>query len=418
MDLVNGLSVVDPEVFQAIIDEEDRQVNMLEMIASENYTSSAVIDAVGSVLTNKYAEGYPNARYYGGCEHVDIVEQLAIDRAKKLFGADHANVQPHSGSQANLAAYSALMKVGDKALGLALDQGGHLTHGHAVNMTGKLYNFAHYGVNRDDEYINYEEMEKIAQEHRPKVIVIGTTAYPRNLDFAKAKKIADEVGAFLLADVAHISGLIAANVHPSPVGIADVITMSTHKTLRGPRGGMILCNETIAKKIDKAVFPGSQGGPLMHVIAGKAVALKEAMTDNFTELQKKTVSNAKTLAKTLNDGGLRLVSGGTDNHLILVDVTPLGINGKSAEDILSSVGIIVNKNAIPYDSLPPSISSGIRIGTPALTSRGFGEKEMETVGGIIVDLFKSDANSELKKKAKKIILELCTTYPAPGIKIR
>ena len=384
------------------------------MIASENYTSSAVMEAVGSVLTNKYAEGYPNARYYGGCENSDVVEQLAIDRAKKLFNAEHANVQPHSGSQANLAAYSALMNVGDNALALSLDHGGHLTHGHKVNITGKLYNFSHYGVNKDTELIDYDQMREIAKQERPKVIVIGTTAYPRNLDFSKTREIADEVGAYVLADIAHISGLVAAGVHPSPIGVADAVTMSTHKTLRGPRGGMILCNENVAKKIDKAVFPGSQGGPLMHVIAGKAVAYQEALSNDFINLQKNTVANASVLAEKLQDGGLRLVSGGTDNHLILVDVTSLGLNGQEAEDLLASSGIVVNKNAIPYDQLPPSISSGIRVGTPALTSRGFGSEEMTQIAEIIVNILKSKEES-IVKESLGLVIEMCKKYPAPGI---
>ena len=384
------------------------------MIASENYTSSAVMEAVGSVLTNKYAEGYPNARYYGGCENSDVVEQLAIDRAKKLFNAEHANVQPHSGSQANLAAYSALMNVGDNALALSLDHGGHLTHGHKVNITGKLYNFSHYGVNKDSELIDYDQMRELAKKERPKVIVIGTTAYPRNLDFSKTKEIADEIDAYVLADIAHISGLVAAGVHPSPIGVADAVTMSTHKTLRGPRGGMILCNENVAKKIDKAVFPGSQGGPLMHVIAGKAVAYQEALSNDFINLQKNTVANASVLASKLQDGGLRLVSGGTDNHLILVDVTSLGLNGQEAEDLLASSGIVVNKNAIPYDKLPPSISSGIRIGTPALTSRGFGNEEMTQIAEIIVNILKSKEES-IVKESLGFVLEMCKKYPAPGI---
>ena len=384
------------------------------MIASENYTSSAVMEAVGSVLTNKYAEGYPNARYYGGCENSDVVEQLAIDRAKKLFNAEHANVQPHSGSQANLAAYSTLMNVGDNALALSLDHGGHLTHGHKVNITGKLYNFSHYGVNKDTELIDYDQMRELAKKERPKVIVIGTTAYPRNLDFSKTKEIADEIDAYVLADIAHISGLVAAGVHPSPIGVADVVTMSTHKTLRGPRGGMILCNENVAKKIDKAVFPGSQGGPLMHVIAGKAVAYQEALSNDFINLQKNTVANASVLASKLQDGGLRLVSGGTDNHLILVDVTSLGLNGQEAEDLLASSGIVVNKNAIPYDKLPPSISSGIRIGTPALTSRGFGNEEMTQIAEIIVNILKSKEES-IVKESLGFVLEMCEKYPAPGI---
>ncbi|MFL2634421.1 MAG: serine hydroxymethyltransferase [Dehalococcoidia bacterium] len=410
----NVLNDVDPEIYQAIINEELRQSNVLEMIASENYTSSAVMEAVGSVLTNKYAEGYPNARYYGGCENSDVVEQLAIDRAKKLFNAEHANVQPHSGSQANLAAYSALMNVGDNALALSLDHGGHLTHGHKVNITGKLYNFSHYGVNKDTELIDYDQMRELAKKERPKVIVIGTTAYPRNLDFSKTKEIADEIDAYVLADIAHISGLVAAGVHPSPIGVADVVTMSTHKTLRGPRGGMILCNENVAKKIDKAVFPGSQGGPLMHVIAGKAVAYQEALSNDFINLQKNTVANASVLASKLQDGGLRLVSGGTDNHLILVDVTSLGLNGQEAEDLLASSGIVVNKNAIPYDKLPPSISSGIRIGTPALTSRGFGNEEMTQIAEIIVNILKSKEES-IVKESLGFVLEMCEKYPAPGI---
>ncbi len=360
---------VDPEIYQAIENEKRRQVEKIELIASENYTSAAVMEAVGSVLTNKYAEGYPGKRYYGGCEWVDVAETLAIERAKALFGAQAANVQPHAGAQANMAAYAAVLKPGDTVLGLALDQGGHLTHGSPVNFSAKLYNFIPYGVHRDTEQIDYENLEKLAKEHKPKMLVAGATAYSRFFDFARMRRITDEVGALLLVDMAHFAGLVAAGEHPTPVGHAQIVTTTTHKTLRGPRGGMILSDEQYAKAINSAVFPNVQGGPLMHVIAGKAVMLKEAATPEFKRYAAQIRINARTLAAALAKAGLRIVSGGTDNHLMLVDVRPLNVTGKEAEKALDAVGITVNKNTIPFDPQKPAISSGIRVGTPAITAR-------------------------------------------------
>jgi glycine hydroxymethyltransferase len=405
----------DPEVYAAIENERRRQVEKIELIASENYTSPAVLEAVGSVLTNKYAEGYPGRRYYGGCEWVDVAESLAIERAKALFGVAHANVQPHAGAQANMAAYAAVLKPGDTVLGMALDQGGHLTHGSPVNFSAKLYNFVPYGVKRDTELLDYEQIEQLALEHHPKLIVTGATAYPRFFDFARLRKIADGAGALLLVDMAHFAGLVATGEHPSPVGHAQIITTTTHKTLRGPRGGMILCDAEYAKAVDSAVFPNVQGGPLMHVIAGKAVMLKEAATPEFKAYTKQIRVNARTLADSLARAGLRLVSGGTDNHLMLVDVRPLGLTGKQAEKALDAVGITVNKNTIPYDPNKPAIASGIRIGTPAVTSRGMREAEMERMGALIGRILQAKGDDTVAKDVAAEVIDLTSRFPVPGI---
>jgi glycine hydroxymethyltransferase len=406
---------VDPEIFQAIENERRRQVEKIELIASENYTSQAVMDAVGSVLTNKYAEGYPGHRYYGGCEWVDVAESLAIERAKALFGAQHANVQSHAGAQANMSAYAAIIKPGDVVLGMALDQGGHLTHGSPVNFSAQLYTFVPYGVKRDDETIDYEALEALAAEHHPKLIVAGATAYSRFFDFARMRKIADGVGALLMVDMAHFAGLVAAGEHPNPVPHAQIVTSTTHKTLRGPRGGMILCTEEFAKAVDKAVFPYAQGGPLMHVIAGKAVALKEAGTPAFKAYAKQIVANARTLAASLTKAGLRVVSGGTDNHLMLVDVRPMNLTGKGAEKLLDAVGITVNKNTIPYDPQKPGTASGIRIGTPAITTRGMKEAEMERIGALIARTLREGKDEAIAKQIADEVLDLTRRFPVPGI---
>ena len=377
--------------------------------------SHAVAEAQGSHLTNKYAEGYPGRRYYGGCEYVDVAEQLAIDRLKELFGADHANVQPHSGTQANMAAYFALLEPGDTVLGMKLDQGGHLTHGSPVNFSGKLYNFASYGVNRETEYIDYQEVERLAREHRPKLIVAGATAYPRIIDFPRFRQIADEVGALLMVDIAHIAGLIAAGVHPSCLPHAHVVTSTTHKTMRGPRGAFILCDEERAKSIDRAVFPFSQGGPMMHTIAAKAVAFREALSEEFREYQRNIVSNAQALARELEAGGLRIVSGGTDNHLMLVDLTPLGTTGRDAEAALGRVHITVNKNAIPFDPNPPRVTSGLRLGTPAITSRGFGREEMARVASFIIQVLTNLGDEQVEARVRQEVTELTTGFPVPGL---
>jgi len=406
---------VDPEIFRAIENERRRQLEKIELIASENYTSQAVMDAVGSVLTNKYAEGYPGHRYYGGCEWVDVAESLAIERAKALFGAQHANVQPHAGAQANMSAYAAIIKPGDVVLGMALDQGGHLTHGSPVNFSAKLYTFVPYGVRRDDETIDYEALEALAAEHHPKLIVAGATAYSRFFDFARMREIADSVGALLMVDMAHFAGLVAAGEHPNPVPHAQIVTTTTHKTLRGPRGGMILCTEEFAKAVDKAVFPYAQGGPLMHVIAGKAVALKEAATPEFKTYAKQIVANARTLAASLTAAGLRVVSGGTDNHLMLVDVRPMELTGKGAEKLLDAVGITVNKNTIPYDPQKPGTASGIRIGTPAITTRGMKEAEMERIGALIARALREAKDETIAKQISDEVLDLTRRFPVPGI---
>ncbi len=406
---------VDPEIYQAIENERRRQVEKIELIASENYTSQAVMDAVGSVLTNKYAEGYPGHRYYGGCEWVDVAESLAIERAKALFGAEHANVQPHAGAQANMAAYAAIIKPGDVVLGMALDQGGHLTHGSPVNFSAQLYTFVPYGVKRDDETIDYEALEALAKEHQPKLIVAGATAYSRFFDFARMRAIADSVGALLMVDMAHFAGLVAAGEHPNPVPHAQIVTTTTHKTLRGPRGGMILCTQEYQKAVDKAVFPYGQGGPLMHVIAGKAVALKEAATPEFKTYAKQIRSNAVALAAALAKAGLRVVSGGTDNHLMLVDVRPMSLTGKAAERLLDAVGITVNKNTIPYDPQKPGTASGIRIGTPAITTRGMKEAEMERIGALIARALRDAKDETIAKQIADEVLDLTHRFPVPGI---
>lgn len=406
---------VDPEVAAAIAKEESRQDRKLELIASENFVSRAVMAAQGSVMTNKYAEGYPGKRYYGGCEYVDVVEDLARERLKQIFGCDHVNVQPHSGAQANTAVYFAALSPGDKVLGMNLSHGGHLTHGSKVNISGKYFQFFEYGVNAETEMIDYEELRRIALETQPKMIVAGASAYPRTIDFARFRAIADEIGALLFVDMAHIAGLVAAGLHPSPVPYADFVTTTTHKTLRGPRGGVILCKEEWAKKIDSAVFPGIQGGPLMHVIAAKAVCFKEALQPEFKQYQQQIVDNANVLAKELVEQGLRLVSGGTDNHLMLVDVRPKKLTGKEAESILESINITVNKNGIPFDPEKPTITSGIRIGTPALTSRGFKTDDMKAVAQAISLALSNPDNVAILDQAREIVRALCDKYPLYGI---
>jgi glycine hydroxymethyltransferase len=415
MDLWEPLETADPEIWQVIRDEEARTSSHLELIASENYPSLAVLQAMGTVLTGKYAEGYPGRRYYGGCEVVDVAENLARDRAKELFGAEHVNVQPHAGAQANMAVYHALLERGDTVLGLSLDQGGHLTHGSPVNFSGQYYDFVAYHVDRETHLIDMDEVRSLARERRPRMIVTGATAYPRLWDFAAFREIADEVGALLMCDMAHFAGLVAAGVHPSPVPSCDVVTTTTHKTLRGPRGGMILSREEHAKAIDKSVFPGLQGGPLMHVIAAKAVAFREAMTDAFRDDQRATVSNAKLLAATLAERGAAIISGGTDNHLMLVDVRPLGVNGKQADAVLGEVRITVNKNTIPYDPEKPMIGSGIRVGTPAVTSRGMREAEMREIGGLIVDGIAARDDEAAQADVRARVAAITDRFPVPGL---
>lgn len=402
---------IDPEVAEAIANEERRQSEHLELIASENFTSPAVMAAQGSVLTNKYAEGYPGHRYYGGCQYIDVVEDLARERAKKLFGADHANVQPHSGAQANTAVYYAILEPGDTVLGMNLAHGGHLTHGNPVNISGKYFNFVAYGVDAEREVIDYDRVMQVAREAKPKLIVAGASAYPRIIDFAKFREIADSVGAMLMVDMAHIAGLVAAELHPNPVQYAEFVTTTTHKTLRGPRGGMILCREQFAKAIDKAVFPGIQGGPLMHVIAAKAVALKEAMSEEFKQYQRQVVKNAAVLAESLQESGLRIVSGGTDNHLMLVDLRGKGLTGKEAEYMLDQAGITVNKNAIPNDPQPPNVTSGLRIGTPAVTTRGMLEQEMKRIAGAIDTVLSGKGQEASIQEARAVVSELCEKFP-------
>ncbi|GFN22980.1 serine hydroxymethyltransferase [Thermanaeromonas sp. C210] len=413
------LEQYDPEIAEALEKELNRQRSHLELIASENFVSPAVLAAQGSVLTNKYAEGYPGRRYYGGCEWVDVAENLARSRACSLFGADHANVQPHSGSQANTAVYLAVLKPGDTVMGMNLAHGGHLTHGSPVSISGKYFNFVFYGVRQDTGYIDYDQVASLAREHRPKLIIAGASAYPRIIDFAAFREIADEVGALLMVDMAHIAGLVAAGVHPSPVPYAQFVTSTTHKTLRGPRGGLILCQSEYAAAIDKAVFPGIQGGPLMHIIAAKAVAFKEAMEPSFKEYQQQIVRNARALAEALQGYGFNLVSGGTDNHIILVDLRNKGLTGREAEDILGSVNITVNKNAVPFDPQKPNITSGIRLGTAALTTRGMDEAAMKLVAEAI-DLALSHRGDEGKlARARGIVTELCRQYPLyPGLSYR
>ena len=401
----------DPAVAQAIEQQEKRQQYKIELIASENFVSRAVMAAQGSVLTNKYAEGYPAKRYYGGCEYVDIVENLARERVKKLFGAEHANVQPHSGAQANTAVYFAVLKPGDTVLGMNLSHGGHLTHGSPVNISGVYFNFVPYGVDPETEQLNYEQVRTLANENHPKLIVAGASAYPRVFDFAKLREIADEVGALLMVDMAHIAGLVAAGIHPSPVPYAHFVTSTTHKTLRGPRGGLILCQSQYAQQIDKAIFPGIQGGPLMHVIAAKAVAFGEALQPEFAIYQQRIVDNAKALAKALTDKGFRLVSGGTDNHLMLVDVQTKGLTGKDAEHILDEVGITVNKNTIPFDQASPFVTSGIRMGTPAVTTRGMTPEAMKHIAGAIDLALTSNHDTAKLAEVRRIVESLCQEFP-------
>jgi glycine hydroxymethyltransferase len=405
------LAETDPEIAQAITDEVRRQNSGLELIASENFVSRAVLQAAGSVMTNKYAEGYPGKRYYGGCEFVDVAESLAIARAKELFGAEHANVQPHSGAQANMAVYFTLLKPGDTVLGMNLAHGGHLTHGHPLNFSGKLYTIVPYGVRAEDERIDYDEFERLAHEHKPKMIMVGASAYPRIFDFERIGRIGRDVGAPVVTDMAHIAGLVAAKVHPSPVPHSDFVTTTTHKTLRGPRGGMVLCRAQYAKDLDRALFPGVQGGPLMHVIAAKAVCFKEALEPGFAAYQQQIVANARRLAAGLADAGFRLVSGGTDNHLMLVDVFSKGLTGKVAEAALGKAGITVNKNAIPFDKNPPMVASGIRVGTPAVTSRGMGEPEMDAIAEYIARALGSPEDDAALAMVRSEVESLCRRFP-------
>ena len=412
MALMNDLNTVDPEVSKTIDQELNRQRYKLELIASENIVSMAVMAAQGSVLTNKYAEGYPGKRYYGGCEYVDVVEQLAIDRAKELFGAGYANVQPHSGAQANMAVFFALLTPGDTVMGMNLTDGGHLTHGSPVNMSGKYFKIVPYGVSEKTEMLDYDEIQRIANECKPKLIVAGASAYARTIDFQRMAEIAHSVGAYLMVDMAHIAGLVAAGLHPSPVPYADVVTTTTHKTLRGPRGGLILCkDEEFGKQFNKAIFPGIQGGPLMHVIAAKAVALKEALSPEFKEYAQQIVKNAKALADTLQADGFRIVSGGTDNHLMLVDLTSKNITGKLAQNLLDEVGITANKNTIPFEKLSPFVTSGIRLGSPALTTRGFKEEDMVEVANIIALVLDNPEDEGERKEASQRVAALCAKYP-------
>ena len=413
-DLKNSpLNKVDPVISEAIDNEVARQANGLELIASENFVSEAVLEAMGSVFTNKYAEGYPKKRYYGGCEWTDVVEQTAIDRVKELFGADHANVQPHSGAQANMAVYLAAIQYGDQIMGMNLSHGGHLTHGHPMNFSGFSYKVADYGVSRDTEQIDYDELQRLAEEHKPKLIVCGASAYPRIIDFKRIGEIAKGIGARMFADIAHIAGPIAANLHPSPVPHADYVTSTTHKTLRGPRGGLILCKEEHAKEIDRKLFPGVQGGPLVHIIAAKAVAFGEALREDFKEYQRQTLANAKALASELQEQGLRLVSGGTDNHLMLVDVwmDGKGITGKDAEKALEAANITVNKNTIPFDQNKPFVASGLRIGTPAITTRGMREPEMREIGRLIAAVVREPESEDVRQRVQRAVAELTAKFP-------
>ena len=409
--MARPLQEVDPEVYEAIQHEAERQNTRLELIASENFTSEAVLEAAGSVFTNKYAEGYPGKRYYGGCEYADVVENLARERAKRLFHAEYANVQPHSGSQANEAAYASVLQPGDTILGMNLAHGGHLTHGHPLNFSGKLYKVVAYGVRRDDELIDYDELARLAEEHKPKVIVAGASAYSRVIDFARFRQIADAVGAVLVVDMAHYSGLIAAGVYPNPCEHADIVTSTTHKTLRGPRSGMILAREKFGKEIDKAVFPGAQGGPLVHVIAAKAICFSEALSAEFCEYQRRVVANARALATALQGEGFRVVSGGTDSHMLLIDVFAKGVKGKEAEKALDEAYITVNKNAIPFDANPPLNPSGIRLGSPAVTTRGFGESEMRTVASLIAYVLNHVQSADALGETRKRVAELTDRFP-------
>ncbi len=409
------LEQTDPEISRVLYLEGRRQKETINLIAAENYASRAVLEAQGSFLTNKYAEGYPQQRYYAGCENVDIAESLAIQRAKELFHAEHANVQPHSGSQANMAAYYALLNYGDKVMGMSLAHGGHLTHGDKVSFSGKSYNFIPYEVNRETERIDYQEVERLALMHKPKLIVAGASSYPRIIDFERFRHIADLVGARLMVDMAHIAGMVAVGLHPTPVPYADVVTSTTHKTLRGPRGGFILCRKELASTIDAAVFPQMQGGPLMHAIAAKAVAFYEAMQPNFADYQRAILDNALVLAAELQRLGLRLISGGTDNHLVLVDLTGTGVTGKEAEETLERIGIVVNRNRIPFDSRPPRVTSGIRLGTPAVTARGFGSEEMKLIASLVVKVITNLGNQDIRNQVSREVNQLCQRFPVPGI---
>ncbi|WLD12506.1 serine hydroxymethyltransferase [Planctellipticum variicoloris] len=412
---MSALSQTDPDIFAAIEHEQTRQVDGLELIASENYTSAAVMEAVGSVLTNKYAEGYPGRRYYGGCEHVDTIESIARDRACQLFGAEHANVQPHAGSQANMAAYFSVLQPGDTILAMNLSHGGHLTHGMSLNFSGMLYKVVPYGVRESDHRIDFDEVARLAREHKPKMIVAGASAYPREIDHATFAEIAREVGAYLMVDMAHYAGLVAAGLHNSPVPVADFVTSTSHKTLRGPRSGFVLCKEIHAKAVDKTVFPGLQGGPLEHVVAGKAVCFLEAMQPAFKDYARQIIANARTLAETLMSAGVRLASGGTDNHLMLADVTSIGLSGKIAEQTLDKAGITVNKNMIPYDQRKPLDPSGIRLGTAALTTRGMKEAEMKKVGAWILGVLQHADDEAVVARTRQEIEEFCKAFPVPGI---
>ena len=405
------LDAVDPDIANVLRDEARRQATGLELIPSENLVSEAVLEAMGSIFTNKYAEGYPGKRYYGGCEYADKVEQLAIDRAKELFGADHANVQAHSGTSANVAVYMALLQPGDIVLGMALSHGGHLTHGHPLNFSGRMYKFSEYHVRRDTEQIDYAEIEELAHQHKPKMIVAGASAYSRIIDFERIAKVAKSVDALFFVDMAHIAGLVAAGVHPSPVPHADVVSTTIHKTLRGPRGGLVLCRAALAKEIDKLTFPGTQGGPLVHTIAAKAVCLKEAMEPSFKEYQKQIVANAKAMANAISKRGFRVVAGGTDNHLFLIEVHPRGITGSDAEKALDRAGITVNKNSIPFDPLPPMKAGGIRLGSPSITTRGMKEPEMELIAGWIAEILTNIGKPEIEQKVRKQVAELAARFP-------
>ncbi len=407
---MSKINKIDSEIDLIIKEEKARQKNNIELIASENFVSEAVMEATGSCLTNKYAEGYPGKRYYGGCEVVDKAEKLAIERAKKLFDAEHANVQPHSGSQANQAVYFATLSPGDTVLAMDLTHGGHLTHGSPVNMSGDYYNFVHYGVDKETETIDFDQVERLAHKHKPKMIVAGASAYPRTIDFKKFKKIADDVGAYFMVDMAHIAGLVAAGLHPNPVEDADFVTTTTHKTLRGTRGGLILCKKEYAKKIDKAIFPGIQGGPLMHIIAAKAVSFKEALNDDFNEYQKQVIKNAKALGETLQNFGMKLVSGGTDNHLLLVNLNNMDVTGKEAEEALDKVAITVNKNTVPFETRSPFVTSGIRIGTPAVTTRGMEEEEMKKIGEFIYRAVKYHDNEDKLSEIKEEVINLTSNF--------
>jgi len=405
------LDTVDPDIANLLRDEARRQATGLELIPSENLVSEAVLEAMGSIFTNKYAEGYPGKRYYGGCEYADKVEQLAIDRARELFGADHANVQAHSGTSANVAVYMALLQPGDTVLGMALSHGGHLTHGHPLNFSGRMYKFTEYHVRRDTEQIDYAEIEELAHQHKPKMIVAGASAYSRIIDFERIAKVAKSVDALFFVDMAHIAGLVAAGVHPSPVPHADVVSTTTHKTLRGPRGGLVLCRAALAKEIDKLTFPGTQGGPLVHTIAAKAVCLKEAMEPSFKEYQKQIVANAKALANAIGKRGFRIVAGGTDNHVFLIEVHPRGITGRDAEQALDRAGITVNKNSIPFDPLPPMKAGGIRLGSPSITTRGMKEAEMDLIAGWIAEILTNIGSAEVEQRVRKQVAELAARFP-------